>query len=106
MTNLTLPFINFLLLSNNGTVFHLTNIINSVTRNEVTILKIVNDSYKVNDVLDDTLKRIRNDVAVTVLYSMNSHQKFMMKRSSNILLFEHFYKVKCGLRITKRFKSL
>lgn len=93
MTNLALPILNFLLLSNNGTVFHLTNIINSVTTNEVTILKIENDSYKVNDILDETLKRIRSDVAVTVLDSMESHQKLMKTRSSDIVLFEHFCKV-------------
>lgn len=97
MSNLTLlPILSILLQPNNGTAFHLTNIINSVNTNDITIFKLDIDNQKVCDILDDTIKYIRKDIAVAVLNSCLYHQKWLNERSStviNIILFDDFWQV-------------
>lgn len=96
MNNLSiLPILPFLLLPNNGTVFHLTNIINSVNTKDVIIFNIEKNNQRIYDILDDTLRYIRKNVAVTVLDSIQNHQNLMNERSTavNIVLFDNFHKV-------------
>lgn len=96
MTNLTiLPILKFLLLHNNGTVFHLTNIINGVNTNDVNIFNINNNNLEVKYIIDETLKYMQEDRAVTVLYNIQNHQRLMNQRSSaiNVVFFDNFYEV-------------
>lgn len=90
-----LPIVNCLLLSKNGTVFHLTSIINSATTNDVTIFLLDHTNHKVSDILDETLKYVSDDRVVTVLRSFESNRQMRNRRHSaiNVVLFESFYKV-------------
>lgn len=91
-----LPILNCLLLSKSGTVFHLTSIINSAPTNDVTIFYLDYKNQEIRDILDETLKYIRDDQAVTVLRNFHSNKQLMKNRrllSINIVLFDSFYKV-------------
>lgn len=90
-----LPILNFLFFPNNETVFHLTNIINSVNTNDINIFNIDNTNHDDKDIVDNTLKFVKEDRAVTVLHNIQSYQKLMKQRPTalNIIFFDNSYKV-------------
>lgn len=96
MANQTLlPILNFLLLPNYGSVFHLTNIINDFNTKDVVISNFEYNNHKASEIIEHSLKYTRNYVAVTVIQNFNADKNLLKDKSSAIfvVLYNDFYKV-------------